>query len=151
MGLLAVLNGLWRGLIREVLSLAAWIIGFVAAQWFAFDVGAQLPMSGSSPELRYLVGFVCVLVLCLVLVSMVAKLLSSFISAIGLGLVNSLMGAIFALSKLSVLCLCLSIVVKLTPLQELELWQQSVVAQFLVNALSVIKPVLPEEFGKYVI
>jgi len=151
LGLFALLNGLWQGLIREVLGLAGWLIGFVAAQTFASRVGAQLPVSGASAELRYLMGFVCVLVLCLILVSMVAKLLSTLISAIGLGWVNGLMGAFFAVGKVGVLCLCLTTIVRLTPLQELDVWKQSFLAEYMVNTLNLIKPVLPQEFGKYVI
>jgi membrane protein required for colicin V production len=147
---LAILHGLWRGLIKEVLDLAAWVIGFVAAQTFAAELGAQLPVTDASPELRYLMGFVGVLMICLVLASTLSKLLSTLISSIGLGLVNSLMGAVFAFTKVLVLCLCLATIVRLTPLQEFDLWKQSVVAQYLVVALNAIKPFLPEEFGKYV-
>jgi membrane protein required for colicin V production len=149
-GLFALINGLWQGLIKEVLGLVAWVIGFIAAQTFASGVGAQLPVSGASPELRYLMGFVCVLVMCLISVSLVAKLLSTLISAIGLGFVNSFMGALFALGKVSVLCLCLTTIVRLTPLQELDMWKQSLIADQLVAALNLIKPLLPQEFGKYV-
>ncbi len=151
LGLFALLNGLWQGLIKEVLGLAAWLIGFVAAQTFASSVGAELPVSGASPELRYLMGFVCVLVFCLITISLIAKLLSTLISAIGLGFLNSLMGAFFALGKVSIFCLCMTTIVRLTPLQELDAWKQSFLAKYMVNALTLIKPVLPQEFGKYVI
>ena len=146
----SVLHGLWRGLIKEVLDLAAWAIGFVAAQTFATELGELLPVTGASPELRYLMGFVVVLMICLVVISMLSKLLSTFISSIGLGFLNSLMGAVFALTKVFVLCLCLATIVRLTPLQEFDLWKQSVVAEYLVVVLNAIKPFLPQEFGKYV-
>ena len=145
----SVLHGLWRGLIKEVLDLAAWVIGFVAAQTFATELGELLPVTGASPELRYLMGFVAVLMICLVVVSILSKLLSTFISSIGLGFLNSSMGAVFALTKTLVLCLCLATIVRSTPLQEFELWKQSVVAEYLVVALNAIKPFLPQEFGKY--
>lgn len=146
-----VLNGLWRGLIDEVLGLAALVIGFVFAQIFASSLGAYLPVTDVSPEMRYLMGFVLVLVICLVLVSMLSKLLSTLISAIGLGFLNRLMGAVFAFSKAMVLCLCLTTVVRLTPIRDFDLWKQSVIADYLVAALSSLKPFLPDEFGKYVI
>jgi membrane protein required for colicin V production len=96
-------------------------------------------------------GFVCVLVFCLITISLIAKLLSTLISAIGLGFLNSLMGAFFALGKVSIFCLCMTTIVRLTPLQELDAWKQSFLAKYMVNALTLIKPVLPQEFGKYVI
>jgi len=151
LALLAILSGLWRGLIKEILGLAAWVIGFLAAQMFATEMGAYLPVSGASPELRYLMGFASVLVMCLIVVSLISHLLSTLISAIGLGFLNSFMGALFALLKVFVLSLCLTTVVRLTPLQELETWKTSYLAGYLVGALDAIKPFLPKEFGKYVI
>ena len=145
------LHGLWRGLIKEVMGLAAWVVGFVAAQMFASEFGAYLPVTGASPEMRYLMGFALVLILCLVLVSMLSELLSTLIGAVGLGFLNSLTGAVFALTKGMVLCLCLATIVRLTPLKGFDLWHQSVIAQYLVFALNNLKPFLPQEFGKYVI
>ncbi|MFN0004153.1 MAG: CvpA family protein [Burkholderiaceae bacterium] len=147
----AAMHGLWRGLIKEVLDLAAWVIGFFAAQMFAAQIGVHLPVTGASPEMRYLMGFVLVLILCLILVSMVSELLSNLISAVGLGFLNSLMGSVFALSKVMVLCLCLTTIVRLTPVKEFDVWQQSMIAEYLVVVLNNLKPLLPQEFGKYVI
>ena len=41
------LVGAWRGLIFEVLSLAGWVLAFVAAYWWATDLAALLPMGDS--------------------------------------------------------------------------------------------------------
>ncbi len=45
----SVLHGLWRGLIKEVLDLAAWAIGFVAAQTFATELGGAFAGDGREP------------------------------------------------------------------------------------------------------
>ena len=41
--------GLWRGLLREVLSLLGWVLAFYLAQAHAVTVGQWLPMDGANP------------------------------------------------------------------------------------------------------
>ena len=35
----SILWGVWRGLVREVISLAAWVLAFIAANYFAGPLG----------------------------------------------------------------------------------------------------------------
>ena len=41
--------GIWRGLVREVISLAGWVIAFLAANLFAAPLAETLPASISRP------------------------------------------------------------------------------------------------------
>ena len=50
--------GIWRGFTREVMSLAGWILAFLAANTAAEPLGGMLPSSLASPEVRVLIGFV---------------------------------------------------------------------------------------------
>ena len=49
--------GAWRGLVFEVLSVFVWIAAFLAAQWFAPDIAAKLPLTDVAPTLRHLIAF----------------------------------------------------------------------------------------------
>ena len=57
--------GLWRGLLREVLSLLGWVLAFYLAQAHAVTVGQWLPMDGANPGLRLACAFVLVMLLVL--------------------------------------------------------------------------------------
>jgi membrane protein required for colicin V production len=48
---LSILLGLWRGLVYEVLSVAGWVVAFIAAQRYASAMAEALPMDGFSPAL----------------------------------------------------------------------------------------------------
>ena len=52
--------GVWRGLVREMMSLAGWVIAFLAANLFAAPVADLLPASIARPELRSVIAFVAV-------------------------------------------------------------------------------------------
>ena len=147
--LASMLVGAWRGLVVEVVSLLSWLAAFVLAQWFAPDVAAKLPMAGAAEAVRYAAGFVLVFVATLFAGALIGFLVSKLLSAVGLGAINRLLGALFGLLRGAVLVLAATVVVGMTPAKSSEAWQASVGARWASAALGFLKPVLPQEFGKY--
>src|SRR5437868_13949970 len=87
--------GVWRGLVREVVSLAGWVIAFLAANLLAGPLGERLPESIARPELRVLLAFVGVFVVSLIVTSLAGLLLSKIMQAVGLGGIDRALGALF--------------------------------------------------------
>ena len=145
----SVVVGIWRGLVYEVLSLLSWIAAFLLAQWFAPAAAAHLPMQGAGAALRYAGGFVLVFIAAAFAGGLIAFLMSKLVSAVGLGPMDRGMGALFGLLRGAVLLLAATAVVSLTPLRDSAEWQASMGAHWSGAALQALKPVLPEEFGKY--
>ena len=145
----SLLLGAWRGLVFEVLSLAAWAIAFVMAQWFAPDVAAKLPMSGAGEAVRYAAGFVLTFVLAIFAGGLLAALVKKLMSAVGLAPVDRVLGAAFGLVRGVIILLAATVVVAMTPLKSSGWWQESIGAAISSAALKGLKPVLPQEFGKY--
>jgi membrane protein required for colicin V production len=146
---ISLLVGAWRGLVVELLSVTAWIAAFVLAQWFAPDVAAKLPMAGAAEPVRYAAGFVLIFIATLFAGALLGFVLSRLLSAVGLGAINRLLGALFGLLRGVVLILAATVVVGMTPWKSAPLWQASVGARWATAALGILKPVLPQEFGKY--
>ena len=146
---LSLLLGAWRGLVFEVLSLAAWAIAFVMAQWFAPDVAAKLPMSGAGEAVRYAAGFVLTFVLAIFAGGLIAALVKKLMSVVGLAPVDRVLGAAFGLARGVIILLAATVVVAMTPLKASGWWQESIGAAISSAALKGLKPVLPQEFGKY--
>ena len=147
--LASVLLGVWRGLVFELLSLAAWALAFVCAQLFAGDVAKLLPMTGSSESLRFAAGFGMVFVLTLFAGGLVAVLVKKLIAATGLAPFDRVMGAAFGLLRGLLLLLAATVVLGLTPAKSSNWWKESVGAGLLAQTLKGLKPVLPEEFGRH--
>ena len=141
--------GAWRGLIYEVLSVLSWIAAFILAQWLAPDVAPQLPMGGAGEPLRYAAGFVLVFVLAVLAGALLAALAKRLFAAAGLQPADRALGAAFGLARGVVLLLAATVVIGMTPLQSGDWWRQSVGAGVAQVALKGLKPVLPQEFGKY--
>jgi len=141
--------GAWRGLVYEVLSVLGWVASFVLAQWWAPEVAMKLPMSGAAEPIRYAAGFVLVFVGAVFAAGLLAWVAKKLIEAIGLRPVDRTLGAAFGLVRGLVLLLAAAVVVDMTPLKSDAWWQESKGAGVLTAALKGLKPVLPEEFGRY--
>ena len=147
--LASLLLGAWRGLVFEVLSLVTWAGAFVAAQWFAPDVAQFLPMSGAGDSVRYAAGFVLTFIAAVFAGGLVAVLFKKLISSAGLAPADRMLGATFGFVRGLVVLLTLAVVIAITPLKSSLWWLESVGAGVLNAALKGLKPVLPQEFGKY--
>lgn len=145
----SLLIGAWRGLVFELLSLAGWVVAFFAAQWFAADVGAWLPMGASNAGWHHVAGFAVVFVLALFACGLLASLAKKLIEAVGLRPADRALGALFGVLRGALLLLALGLVALWTPLHEAPLWRQSWGGPALQALLAELRPALPQELGRH--
>ncbi len=148
--LLSMLLGLWRGLMVELLSVAGWIAAFVVAQMFATQVGQWLPMDGSATQLRYAAGFALAFLGTLIASGLLGWLAKKMLASVGLSGLDRLLGATFGLVRGAIILLAVATVVLMTPMKTGESWRQSIGAGVLSAVLTGLKPVLPDELGKFI-
>ena len=148
---LSMFLGAWRGLVYEVLSVLGWAVSFFAAQWFAPSVAAILPLQSVSEPVRYAAGFVLVFVGVLVVCSLLTVAIKKLVQAVGLRPIDRTLGAGFGILRGLILLLAATVVVNMTALKNSAWWQESSGAGVLNSALISIKPMLPEQFAKYLI
>lgn len=146
---ISLLLGAWRGLIYEVFSVLSWLAAFILAQWFAADVAQKLPMAGSSEAVRYAAGFVLVFLVTVLMGGLIATLARKLFAVIGLRPADRALGAAFGLVRGVVLLLAVTVVIGITPLQSGRWWQESVAAEISAATLKGLKPLLPQQFGKF--
>lgn len=145
LGVLAVsvVWGIWRGFVREVISLAGWVVAFLAANAVAGPLGDALPTSISSPEVRVLVAFLVVFIFTLSLATLIGMLLSRLLKAAGLGGLDRTLGGIFGLARGVVILLAVTIAAGLTAAPRHPLWKESVGAGMLTRTAVQLKAWLP--------
>jgi membrane protein required for colicin V production len=146
---LSFLIGVWRGLVYEVLSVFVWIAAFVLAQWFAPEVAAKLPMEGTGQSLRYAAGFVLVFIGTAFVAGLIVQLIKKMVAAVGLRPVDRTLGAVFGLLRGAILLLAIAVVMNMTALKSQADWKASQGAAMLTELLTKLKPLLPQDFGKY--
>lgn len=144
----SILLGVWRGLVREVISVAGWVIAFLAANLFAGPLAAALPASVRIPELRLLIAFAAILVASLVITTLMALLLSRLVKAAGLAGLDRLLGAFFGLARAAVIVLAAALLAGLTPLPRHAAWTRSLSGPQLARLGLALKPSLPPAFAE---
>jgi len=96
---LSIVISVIRGLLREVLALAAWAIGFIVASVFAADAAALLAPQVPDERVRLLVAFSGVFLAVLLGMSLLAMLLSRLAQSAGFGLEDRVLGSVFGLAR----------------------------------------------------
>jgi len=147
---LSILLGLMRGGVKEILSLAAWVLAFLIAKTFADAAAAWMPAMISSPALRYLGGFILVFVIVMAVAMLLSLLLAESLKAVGLGALDRLLGLVFGAVRGVVIVLTLVLLAGLTALPKTELWQHALLAPPLVKLAVMAKPWLPDSLVQHI-
>lgn len=143
----SVVWGGWRGVVREVISLAGWVIAFLAANLFAGPLGETLPESIPSPELRLLAAFVALFVGTLMVTSLAGLLLSKLVKAVGLGGLDSLLGGAFGVARAALIVLAAALLAGLSSAPRQPFWRDSVCGEPMARAALALRPWLPATFA----
>jgi membrane protein required for colicin V production len=147
--LVSVVVGMWRGLVYEVLSVAAWVAAFVLAQAHADRAAQLLPLGDLSPAVRMAIGFAAVFVACAFAGGLLAWVVKRLVAAVGLRPIDRVLGGAFGLLRGAVVLLAVTVVVGLTPLREQAGWKSSQVARMLGDGLHTLRPLLPEPVARH--
>ena len=95
-----LIRGLFKGFIKEVLGLAAIVLGIAAAYFYAGPLADYLRSSlEDAGQWLDILSYIIVFSLSVILVNLIARYLTSVTKLLALGLVNRLAGGIFGLAK----------------------------------------------------
>lgn len=94
----AVVTGAMAGLVRQMGTLVAFVVAVLACRFFGGDIAAAVAGSGSEhTQLLSVLCYVLVFIIAFLIVTVIAKLLHATVSALRLGAVNRILGAVFRL------------------------------------------------------
>ncbi len=144
----SVLLGLWRGVVGEILALAAWIAAFLVALIVAEDVASLLSGRIAEPGMRLAAAYVLVFVGVFLVFAVARMLISLMLKAVGLGLPDRLLGAAFGVLRGVLVVLAAVLVAGMTPLPKAEWWRDAMLAPPLETVIIAAKPWLPADAAK---
>lgn len=140
---LSIAWGVWRGLVREVISLAGWVIAFLAANLLAGPLAEYLPRSIENAELRVLLAFIAVFIVVLAVTTLAGALLAKLLKAAGLGGLDRTLGALFGFARGLLIALAFALAAGLTSLPRSPIWKESASGAALAQAALAVRPWLP--------
>jgi membrane protein required for colicin V production len=146
----SILLGLHRGLVKEVLSLSAWLLAFFVARHGAEAISLLLQTWVTQTALRYVLAFVLLFVLTLLCVALLARFLRQALALVGLGLLDRILGACFAGVRGSVIVSLCVLFLGMTSLPQQEWWRRSCTMVFFEASVMFLLPWLPPLVAKQI-
>jgi membrane protein required for colicin V production len=140
----SVIRAAMRGFFQETFALGGLILGFLFACWFYRLLAIDLKGLITSPQTAQLTAFLLILAGTMILASLLGRLLRHTASAIGLGFVDRLLGAVFGLLRGALLGVVL--LLALTAFLPTAPWiENSHLAPYFLRAAHAVSFVMPSD------
>jgi membrane protein required for colicin V production len=146
----SVLLSVIRGLVREVLALAAWAIALIVAWLFGGQIAALMPQEIPGEDLRWLAGFATLFFLVLLAMSLVALAVSQLVKSAGLSVEDRVFGAVFGLVRGFAVVMILVLLAGATALPGQPFWRDAALRPLLERVAIVIKSWLPPAVSQHI-
>ncbi|KZY29937.1 MULTISPECIES: CvpA family protein [unclassified Oleiphilus] len=132
---LSSLMSLRRGFVKEALSLATWVVAFIVARSFHPNLQTLLIDSINEPVLRTIAAFIMLFIGTLLVGAGINFIVGALIRLTGLTPIDRMLGIVFGLARGLILAVVLVAIVRLTPFEQSDWWQNSV----MIENLSILE------------
>jgi membrane protein required for colicin V production len=146
----SVMISLMRGLVREMLSLAGWVVAFIVANAWSAALAPLLPAAIPGEVVRLMVAFIALFIGVKLLAGLLSMALGALLTASGLGLVDRLLGALFGLGRGIVIVLAGVILCGMTAIPQQAFWQHARLSPYAETGAHMVKPFLPAALAGHV-
>jgi membrane protein required for colicin V production len=144
--LISLALGLWRGLIYEVLSLLGWPLAFMLSRQFAGTLAPMLPVTQETA--RIALAYVLVFIAALIVWGMLVWVFSRLVKAVGLGVLDSLLGGLFGLLRGVLVILILVWLAGSSSIPEQPFWREARFSQSAEDVAMLTKVWLPDDIAQ---
>ena len=147
--LLSAVLSLFRGFVREVLSLVAWVVAFWTAMAFWGRFATVLEPYIAIEFARMVLAFLGVLIGVLLVFGIINFIVGKLLASTGLSGPDRLLGALFGVLRGGAIVTVLVVLAGLTPLPGEPSWSQSSMLGGFQSAAQLAIGQLPPEFGRH--
>ncbi|SFW21972.1 CvpA family protein [Nitrosovibrio sp. Nv17] len=144
----SILLSMMRGVVRELLSLAGWVIAFMVANAFAAGLAPLLPAAVTGESVRLMLAFAALFLSVLLATGLAAMLVSALVKTAGLGFADRFFGFLFGALRGFLLVLLLVLAAGLTALPQEPFWQKALLSKPLEAAALMAMPWLPQDLSR---
>ena len=146
--LISTLIGVYRGFIRETLSLIAWILAFWVAFTYAETFSPVLSPYLSSSSLRTAVSFLVLFVAAVILFSLVSFLVGRLFADSVIRGTDRILGGLFGVLRALVIVAAFILAAGLTSMPNAPWWREAVLARHMKPVVVLIRELLPNDVAR---
>jgi len=148
--LISALISIVRGFVKEVFSLASWILAFWVALLFYPHMATLLVDYVVTPSIRSFVAFTSLFVVTLILGALVNHLISQVVKKTGLSGTDRMLGIIFGLIRGVAIVTLLVLAAGATPMPKDDWWQNALLLEHFEKLAIWLQTFLPAEIAEYI-
>lgn len=134
---LSTIVGTVRGVVRETLSIAGWVLGVMAALSFAGETADLIPLESIGYIPRVIIAAVLIVVIVLFGIGLLGVILRKLLEAAEISFEDRALGAVFGLVRgVVVVCGVVFLAGMLESVQTSKMWRQSILiapAEIVIN------------------
>jgi len=142
---LSAMYSVFRGFIREVLSLVSWVLAFWIAIKFSADLAESFTGFIAIPEIRFISAFLLIFLAIMIGGIFISRLIVTLLQVGGLRAFDRLIGAGFGVARGIVIVTVLVLLGSQSPLTGEPAWQQSRMVPYLQRVATWASDRIPLE------
>jgi membrane protein required for colicin V production len=139
-----------RGLVKEILSLASWIVSLVVANLYGEKLADMLPDMIPGNSTRLIVAFIALFIGARLLMALLSKAIDGLIKASGLSLADRGLGGLFGFARGAVIVLAIVLLCGTTSIPQQDFWRNALLSPLAETLATTIMPYLPGKFAQHV-
>ncbi len=145
---ISAIIGLFRGLMREGLSLAAWILAFVLALRFGPLAAEHLTAYVSVPSVRLATAYSVIFLATLIVGAIINYFLGKMVRATGFSGTDRTLGLLFGVARGVAIIVIAIMLARLTVVSEDGWWKESQFVSYLEPWAEQLQDWLPDDLDK---
>ena len=142
--------GLFRGFIRESLSLFSWIVAIWLAYNYATLGATYLEPYIDQPPLRVVASFAGIFIVSLLLISLASYLVYRLLYVSGISGVDRSLGSLFGLARGIIIVAFLILAARFMDFTTQPWWQESILVEYFTPVTEFIRTLLPQDLAEFV-
>lgn len=146
----SMLLGLFRGLIREVMSVIGWVLGVVLAIRYAVPLGDLLPFDPEMSTASTALAAVVIVLAVVIAAGIVGWLLRKLMKAVEMSASDRMLGSVFGLGRALLMLFFVVLFAGQTAAAQQPLWRSSLFLPYAEAAVRFASPYLPESLQRQV-
>jgi len=139
-----------RGLVREVLSLASWIVALVVANTYGEALAGMLPELVPGESTRLIVAFIALFIGTRLLMALVSRTLSEVIKVSGLTVLDRALGSVFGVARGILIVLAVVLLCGTTAIPQQPFWKDAILSPWAEQAALQLMRFLPGKFAEHI-
>ncbi len=145
----SVVIGLFRGLVKEAISLATWILGVWVGLSFSSMLANKLPFQLGDQTVQVVIAFAILFLAILVAGGIVNYLIGQLVDKTGLSGTDRLMGLVFGFLRGGLIVAIMVLLATLTSMPNEAWWNQSLTLPYFHDAAAWLRELLPDTLAQH--